>query len=163
VSTAAARKVSALKVTLISGSDESVPLRPAPAASTTLSETVAAAAQHSKGVKVVEDGRYPAGAAESTVVTVHRIVHECLINVARPAGDVPAIVHLRHADSGVHDTVSNDAPATARGVVPGTGIGLVAIRERAELIGGTLHAEPTHDGGFAVHAFVPYQLPGWEA
>ncbi len=143
-------------------SDESVPLRPVPAATTALSDVVAAAG-HSREVEVVEDGDYPAGVAESTVVTVHRIVHECLVNVARHAGDVPAIVRLRHADGGVHVTVSNDAPATARVAAPGTGIGLIAIRERAELLGGTIHAGPTDDGGFTVRAFVPYQLPGgWE-
>lgn len=143
-------------------SDESVPLRPVPAAVTALSDVVAAAG-HSREVEVVEDGGYPAGVAESTVVTVHRIVHECLVNVARHAGDVRASVRLRHADDGVHVTVSNDAPATARVAAPGTGIGLVAIRERAELLGGTVHAGPTDDGGFRVHAFVPYQLPGgWE-
>lgn len=144
-------------------SDESVPLRPVPGATTTLSDVVAAAG-HSEGVEVVEDGRYPAGVAESTVVTVHRIVHECLVNVARHAGDVPAIVRLRHADGGVHVTVSNDAPAIERVAAPGTGIGLIAIRERAELLGGTVHAGPAEDGGFMVRAFVPYQIPGrWEA
>ncbi|WP_099037470.1 sensor histidine kinase [Mycobacterium neglectum] len=141
-------------------SDESVPLRPVPTATTTISDVVVAAAGHSREVEVVEDGHYPANVAESTVVTVHRIVHECLVNVARHAGEVPAIVRLRHADGGVHVTVSNDAPATARVAAPGTGIGLVAVRERAELLGGTVHAEPTDDGGFTVRAFVPYQLPG---
>jgi signal transduction histidine kinase len=144
-------------------SDESVPLRPAPAASTPLSEVVTAATGNLSEIEVIEDGHYPAGVADSTVVTVHRIVHECLVNVARHAGDVPAIVTLRHADSGVHVTVSNEAPAAARAAVPGTGIGLVAIRERAELLGGTLRAEPAGGGGFAVRAFVPYQLPGSEA
>lgn len=144
-------------------SDESVPLRPAPAATTPLSEIVAAATENLSEVEVIEDGDYPSGVAESTVVTVHRIVHECLVNVARHAGDVPALVRLEHTDGGVHVTVSNDPPATARAAVPGTGIGLVAIRERAELLGGSLHAELTHDGGFTVHAFAPYQLPGREA
>ncbi|OMQ16625.1 two-component sensor histidine kinase [Modestobacter sp. VKM Ac-2676] len=143
-------------------SDESVPLRPVPAATTALSDVVAAAG-HSRGIEVVEDGGYPAGVAESTVVTVHRIVHECLVNIARHAGDVPAVVRLRHAGGGVHVTVSNDAPATARIATRGTGTGLVAIRERAELLGGTVHAGPTDDGGFAVRAFVPYQLPGGRA
>lgn len=138
-------------------SDDSVPLRPVPAA-TSLSDVVAAG--HSRGVEVVEDGHYPAGVAESTVVTVHRIVHECLVNVARHAGEVPATVRLRHTDGGVHVTVSNDAPATARVTAPGTGIGLVAIRERTELLGGTVHAGPTDDGGFTVRAFVPYRTPG---
>lgn len=139
-------------------SDESVPLRPVPTATTTISDVVAAAGE-SRKVEVVEDGHYPANVAESTVVAVHRIVHECLVNVARHAGDVPAIVRLRHADSGVHVTVSNDAPVTARVAVTGTGIGLVAIRERAALLGGTVHAGTTDDGGFTVRAFVPYQLP----
>ena len=144
-------------------SDESVPLRPVPGVTTPLSDVVAAAG-HSGRVEVVEDGRYPAGVAESTVVTVHRIVHECLINIARHAGEVPAIVRVRHADNGVHVTVSNDAPATERVPAPGTGIGLIAIRERAELLGGTVHAGPTDDRGFTVRAFVPYQIPGgWEA
>jgi signal transduction histidine kinase len=141
-------------------SDESVPLRPIPAASDTLSDVVAAATGHSREVEVVEDGHYPASVAESTVVTVHRIVHECLVNVGRHAGDVPALVRLRHADGGVHVTISNEAPATARVAAPGTGIGLVAIRERAELLGGTVHAGPTDNGGFTVRAFVPYQMPG---
>lgn len=141
-------------------SDESVPLRPVPATSDTLSDVVVAATGPLSEVEVVEDGHYPAGVAESTVVTVHRIVHECLVNVGRHAGDVPALVRLRHADGGVHVTVSNDAPATARVAAPGTGIGLVAIRERAELLGGTVHAGPTDDGGFTVRAFVPYQMPG---
>ncbi|GAB3224736.1 sensor histidine kinase [Mycolicibacterium hippocampi] len=140
-------------------SDQSVPLRPVPTATTTISDVVAAAG-HSNGAEVVEDGHYPANVAESTVVTVHRIVHECLVNVARHAGEVPAIVRLRHAEGGVHVTVSNDAPATARVAAPGTGIGLVAIRERAELLGGTVDAGPTDEGGFTVRAFVPYQLPG---
>ncbi|MFY1668580.1 sensor histidine kinase [Plantactinospora sp. WMMB334] len=143
-------------------SEELVPRRPAPAATTTLSDVVAAAG-HSKRTNIVEDGHYPADAAESTVVTVHRIVHECLVNVARHAGDVHTIVRLRHADSGVHLTVSNDAPATAHVAARGTGLGLAAIRERAELLGGTLHAETTCDGGFTVRAFVPYQLPGRNA
>jgi signal transduction histidine kinase len=144
-------------------SDESVPLRPVPAADATLRDVVDTAVGtvgRSRWVEVVEDGHYPAGVAESTVVTVHRIVHECLVNVSRHAGDVPAVVRLEHAGDGVRVTVSNDAPVTARVAAPGTGIGLVAIRERAELLGGTVHAGPTDGGGFTVRAFVPYQLPG---
>ncbi|HEV7437775.1 MAG TPA: histidine kinase [Pseudorhizobium sp.] len=140
-------------------SDESVPLRPTPVATTPLSDVIAAEG-HPKEVELIEEGRFPIGVADSTVLTVHRIVHECLVNVARHAGQVPATVHLRHTDSGAHVTVSNDAPATPRAAAPGTGIGLVAIRERAELLGGTVQAERTDDGGFVVRAFVPYQLSG---
>jgi signal transduction histidine kinase len=108
-------------------------------------------------VHVVEDGAYPTGVAESTVVTVHRIVHECLVNVARHAGDVRTDVTLRHSPAGVYVVVANDAPDVAAPAAPSTGIGLVAIRERAELLGGTVEAGHTGDGGFVVRAFVPYQ------
>jgi signal transduction histidine kinase len=139
-------------------SDESVPLRPVPADPAGLNDVVAAAAEGSIRVHVVEDGSYPTGVAESTVVTVHRIVHECLVNVARHAGDVPTVVTLRHSPTGVHVVVTNEAPTSAAPPAPSTGIGLVAIRERAELLGGTLEAGPAADGGFVVRAFVPYQL-----
>jgi len=141
-------------------SDESVPLRPVPADPAGLHGVVAAAAGSSTTstrIEVVEDGTYPADVAESSVVTVHRIVHECLVNVGRHAGDVPTTVELRHAEHGVHVAVSNAAPVTPIGATPSTGIGLIAIRERAELLGGTLRAGPTDGGGFAVHAFVPYR------
>jgi signal transduction histidine kinase len=38
---------------------------------------------------------------------------------------------------------------------PGAGLGLVGMRERAELHGGRLDAGPTPDGGFRVVAQVP--------
>lgn len=138
-------------------SDESVPLRPVPADPAGFDDVVAAAAEGCTRVRVVVDGAYPAGVAESTVVTVHRIVHECLVNVARHAGDVPTVVTLRHSPDGAHVVVTNDAPTSATPAAPSTGIGLVAIRERAELLGGTVEAGPTDDGGFVVEAFVPYQ------
>jgi len=139
-------------------SDELAPLRPVPADPAGLPDVVAVAAAGATRIEVVEDGSYPADVAERTVVTVHRIVHECLVNVARHAGDVPTAVRLRHVDGGVHVTVSNGAPAVAPAAAPSTGIGLIAIRERAELLGGTIQAGPTSDGGFAVQAFVPYHL-----
>lgn len=141
-------------------SDESVPLRPVPADPAGLHGVVAAAAGSSTTstrIEVLEVGTYPADVSESSVVTVHRIVHECLVNVGRHAGDVPTTVELRHAEHGVHVAVSNAAPVTLIGATPSTGIGLIAIRERAELLGGTLRAGPTDGGGFAVHAFVPYR------
>jgi signal transduction histidine kinase len=139
-------------------SDESVPLRPVPADPAGLRDVVAAAG--AGAVEVLEEGAYPDDVAESAVVTVHRIVHECLVNVSRHAGDARARVHLRHEAGGVHVTVSNEPPRSPVSAAPTTGLGLVAIRERAELLGGTLHAGPTDDGGFAVHAFVPHHPSG---
>jgi signal transduction histidine kinase len=45
-----------------------------------------------------------------------------------------------------------DAPASAEG---GGGHGLVGMRERVTLYGGTLEAGPCVDGGFSVRASLP--------
>ncbi|MFJ2341512.1 sensor histidine kinase [Streptomyces antimycoticus] len=47
-----------------------------------------------------------------------------------------------------------DASAVAPGL-PGGGHGLVGLRERAQLLGGTLEAGPTEEGGFVVRADFP--------
>jgi glucose-6-phosphate-specific signal transduction histidine kinase len=38
---------------------------------------------------------------------------------------------------------------------PGTGLGLIGMRERVELVGGTLTAGPRTGGGFEVRALLP--------
>ena len=40
---------------------------------------------------------------------------------------------------------------------PGPGYGIGGMRERAELLGGWLRAEPGAAGGFSVTAFLPYR------
>jgi signal transduction histidine kinase len=49
-------------------------------------------------------------------------------------------------------TVTNPVPAGTR---PGTGHGLLGMRERADLVGAELTAGPTEDGSFAVRARIP--------
>jgi signal transduction histidine kinase len=141
-------------------SDESVPIRPVPAAPHDLHDVVANATGGDLTVEITEQGTYPDDVAESTVVTVHRIVHECLVNVVRHAGQVPTTVDLVHDDDGVHVVVSNDAPPSTRVAAPSTGIGLVAMRERAEMLGDRVDAAATEDGGFVVRGFVPYHSTG---
>ncbi|MGW0202672.1 hypothetical protein ACWDX9_55595, partial [Nonomuraea sp. NPDC003201] len=44
---------------------------------------------------------------------------------------------------------------SARGAGPGAGQGVVGMRERATLLGGTLDAGPVAGGGFEVRATLP--------
>lgn len=41
----------------------------------------------------------------------------------------------------------------------GSGYGLTGLSERVELQGGRLTYGPTADGGFAIHAVIPYRPP----
>ncbi|MFD5560956.1 sensor histidine kinase [Kitasatospora griseola] len=93
-------------------------------------------------------------------LAVYRIVQEALTNVVRHAGSADCRVNLSRTDPGaVEIEVVNDAPARPPSRTPsrrpGGGHGLVGMRERAAMCGGTLSAGPLATGGFRVHARLP--------
>ncbi|MGW0472196.1 sensor histidine kinase [Streptomyces coeruleorubidus] len=85
-------------------------------------------------------------------VSAYRVVQEALSNVRKHAGAVPVSVGLACRDGGLTVTVENAVPAPDRRPMPGSGLGLIGMRERAALFGGTLRAEPVPDGGWRVVA-----------
>ena len=91
-------------------------------------------------------------------LAAYRIVQEALTNVRRHAGGAPTRVHVRRADGHVEVEVVNAAP-TRPGEGPGGGHGLVGMRERVRVYGGSLDAGAGDDGGFAVRARLPLQEP----
>ncbi|MFF2039650.1 sensor histidine kinase [Kitasatospora sp. NPDC058170] len=93
---------------------------------------------------------------EAVERAAYRTVQEALTNITKYAPD--ATVHVRVGTSGrrLQVEVHNDAPPTVPGEpLPGGGHGLVGLRERAQLLGGTLAAGPTPEGGFTVRADLP--------
>lgn len=93
-------------------------------------------------------------------IAVYRIVQEALTNALRH-GDTSAPVDLRldwEAD-GLSLSISNRIPADAAGGPNpmATRHGITGMRERAQLVGGTLAAEPGADGAFHVVARIPAQ------
>jgi signal transduction histidine kinase len=83
----------------------------------------------------------------------YRILQEALTNAARHGGGA-AHVELAFGEAALELTVSNPAPGggAAR---PNGGHGLVGMRERAMLLGGTLEVE-RGNGSFSVRARLPY-------
>ena len=55
----------------------------------------------------------------------------------------------------LQSTVENDAPCIHRAVLPGSGLGLIGLKERVELLGGEFTTRHTADGGFSVSARLP--------
>ncbi len=90
--------------------------------------------------------------------TVYRIVQEALTNVRKHAPY--ARVHITVdgvPGAGMQVTVRNEVAPGAVPALPGSGTGLIGLRERAELAGGHLRYGPTDDGaGFAIHAQLPW-------
>ncbi|GAA2431383.1 histidine kinase [Actinomadura vinacea] len=86
----------------------------------------------------------------------YRIVQEALTNVLKHAGP-GAHAEVRLGTDG--DAIVIDVLDDGRGPVPGPaaakGHGIIGMRERALLLGGTLDAHPRPGGGFRVAAHLP--------
>jgi signal transduction histidine kinase len=84
----------------------------------------------------------------------YRIVQEALTNVLKHGGvDAAVLVRLEEADDHLDIEVTNTG--TALETLPGSGQGIVGMRERATLLGGTFEAGPRPEGGFRVRARLP--------
>jgi signal transduction histidine kinase len=87
-------------------------------------------------------------------VHIYRIVQEALNNVARHAEAKQAWVRLRFQSSALELEVEDHGVGFAER--PGRrGIGLVAMRERSELMGGQIVYSRPAEGGTLVHLVVP--------
>jgi signal transduction histidine kinase len=87
-------------------------------------------------------------------VQVYRVLQEALNNVKRHAGAQEAWVRLEFQN----DSISLEVEDHGRGFAPDAGhqgIGLVGMRERAELVGGTLRVLRRDGGGTIVRLVVP--------
>jgi signal transduction histidine kinase len=93
-------------------------------------------------------------------LSAYRIVQEALTNAFRHAGAVPVAVRVRYGRADLALEITNGA-AAAPPERPGrgTGHGLIGMRERTELFGGSLTTGRTADGGFAVRAVLPLPEP----
>ncbi|MGW4472340.1 sensor histidine kinase [Nonomuraea sp. NPDC004354] len=87
--------------------------------------------------------------------TAYRVVQEALANIHKHAGQTAADVAIRFLPSALEVVVTNQPPVRPAAPLPESGWGLVGLRERVELGGGTLHAAPREDGGFELRARIP--------
>jgi signal transduction histidine kinase len=87
-------------------------------------------------------------------LSAYRIVQEALTNVLKHAGTTAQTeVRLSTDDRGVAIEVLDDGHGDT--ILPGSGQGIVGMRERAQLLGGSLEAGPLPGGGFQVVARLP--------
>jgi signal transduction histidine kinase len=90
-------------------------------------------------------------------LAIYRVVQEALTNAVKHAPGSAVAVRLRIDDAVVVVTVTDDGARTPAGEPDGAGQGLIGMRQRAELYGGTLAAGPTGDGGYRVTATFPLE------
>ena len=100
----------------------------------------------------------PSVASPIVARTAYRILQEALTNVRKHAPGAEVRVRVRYDADRVNLTVLNSAPLRApdAGLVgTGSGLGLVHLRHRVELVDGTLATGPVPGGGFRVEASLP--------
>ncbi|MFJ9648007.1 sensor histidine kinase [Streptomyces sp. NPDC004244] len=94
-------------------------------------------------------------------LTAYRIVQEALTNTRKHGGpDARASVRLVYFDDGLGLLVEDDGRGAAHelyedGGADGAGHGMIGMRERVGMVGGTLDAGPRPGGGFRISALLP--------
>jgi signal transduction histidine kinase len=117
------------------------------------------------GAKIDFSMDVPAGAALPDTVgrDAYRIVQEALTNVAKHARGTATVVHVHGAPGdGLHVDVRNRLPVAAGDrpaevLLPGSGSGLLGLRERVALAGGTIEHGPNDRGEFVVAATLAWR------
>ncbi len=115
-----------------------------------------AASVTSQGITVALDDAVTAPPPAATQLAIYRIVQESLTNVLRHAKATAASVTIAEESGEYVVTVVDDGTsAGAADPAASDGRGLLGMRERAELLGGSLQAGREPLGGFRVEARIP--------
>ncbi|MFI1161061.1 sensor histidine kinase [Streptomyces sioyaensis] len=97
----------------------------------------------------------------SVALTVYRIVQEALTNTRKHGGpDVGATVRVSYREEDLELLVEDDGRGAQQelyeeGGADGLGHGLIGMRERVGMVGGSLTAGPRSGGGFRISAVLP--------
>jgi signal transduction histidine kinase len=95
---------------------------------------------------------------QGVALSAHRILQEALSNAMKHAPGAAVSVEIGYRTDELRLRVVNGPGTAPRPVAEsGGGHGLVGMRERVIMLGGTLAAGPEPDGGFAVAAVLPFQ------
>jgi len=87
-------------------------------------------------------------------LSAYRIVQEALTNTLKHAGDSRARVLIRYGRDSLELEITDEGGAARQAIANG-GHGLVGMRERVALYGGSLEAGRRPTGGFSVRVLLP--------
>ena len=99
----------------------------------------------------------PALASPVVGRTAYRVVREALTNVRKHAPGARVVVRISYGEAEVRVSVCNSAVRAAASPMAstGSGLGIDSLRQRIELVHGTLRAGREADGGFCLEATMP--------
>ncbi len=110
----------------------------------------------------VDGGDVPASASLPVKIAVYRVLQEALNNSHRHAGGMEQRISVSYADGWLELRIADGGPGidpsvgeAAKGTRPG--LGLRGMRERVEMLGGTLEIESAVGEGTTVRARLPLE------
>ncbi|MER6074216.1 histidine kinase [Streptomyces sp. NPDC001817] len=91
-------------------------------------------------------------------LTAYRVVQEALTNMVKHAVGASAAIQVDYGARELTVDVANTEGQPGAAASTGSSKGLIGLRERLSLYGGTLHAGPRLTGGYRVKASIPLDL-----
>ena len=120
-----------------------------------LDDLIAASRQAGTNVHLAVEGT-ARPLPETVERTAYRVIQEGLTNIHKHAPGACATIRLCHHTDNLEVSISNTRPASQPGAhFPHGGHGLLGLRERVEVLGGTFTAQSQDNGGFLVTATLP--------
>ena len=125
-----------------------------------LADLVERSREAGQSVRLVQVGE-PRSMRPHQEEALYRVVQESITNALKHAPDAHVVVHVEHGSDTVSTRVTTGGGTPAPPAAdtspagPSGGRGVRGLRERVGAIGGEVHAGPTADGGFTVHATIP--------
>jgi signal transduction histidine kinase len=93
-------------------------------------------------------------------IAIYRIAQEALSNIAKHAEAASACMQLSDRGNAIVLTIQDDGKGfevekVRRQKGPGCGLGLISMRERAEMLGGSFRIESSLKSGATIHVVIP--------
>jgi signal transduction histidine kinase len=92
-------------------------------------------------------------------LTAYRVVQEALTNTVKHAAGAAATVSVEYGTDELRVEVTDTGGTPSAAAASGNGHGLVGLRERLAVYGGTLQTGPRLSGGYRVTALIPLEAP----
>ncbi|MFK4101507.1 sensor histidine kinase [Streptomyces sp. NPDC019531] len=92
-------------------------------------------------------------------LAAYRVVQEALTNTVKHATGASAAVTVEHSEAQLRVEVTDTGGNPSATAATGNGRGLLGLRERLAVYGGTLHAGRRLTGGYRVTALIPLETP----
>jgi len=140
-------------------------LREAPLEGRSLSEALEALASEADSspddpveVTVIASDGVDAKLSPAVAGGLYRVAQQAVVNATRHARARQITLRVTRSENEIHLRVEDDGTGFEPTDVPGDRFGLVGMRERARLLGGSLTVESAPDAGTAIEVRVPIDV-----